>query len=63
MYENLMEEVVNPENYGKALKAVVSNKGAPGIDGITTGELSEHLEKHWPKIQGKLMTGTYSPAQ
>jgi RNA-directed DNA polymerase len=62
MYENLMEAVVNPENYGKALKAVVGNKGAPGIDGMTTGELSEHLEKHWPKIQGKLMTGTYVPS-
>jgi len=27
MYENLMEEVVSPENYGKALKAVMANKG------------------------------------
>jgi RNA-directed DNA polymerase len=62
MYENLMEEAVSPENYGKALKAVVSNKGAPGIDGMTTGELNEHLEKHWPKIRSKLMTGTYVPS-
>ena len=36
-----MEEVVSPKNYGKALKAVVANKGAPGIDGMTTKELSE----------------------
>jgi RNA-directed DNA polymerase len=62
MYENLMEEVVSPENYGKALKAVVANKGAPGIDGMTTKELSEHLERHWPKIRTKLMTGTYVPS-
>jgi len=57
-----MEEVVSPENYGKALKAVVANKGAPGIDGMTTKELSEHLERHWPKIRTKLMTGTYVPS-
>jgi group II intron reverse transcriptase/maturase len=62
MYENLMEEVVSPENYGKALKAVVGNKGAPGIDGMTTEELNGHLERHWPKIHSKLMEGSYVPA-
>jgi group II intron reverse transcriptase/maturase len=62
MYETLMEEVVSPENYGRALKAVVSNKGAPGIDGMTTEELEQHLLKHWPKIEAKLMSGTYTPS-
>jgi group II intron reverse transcriptase/maturase len=62
MYENLMEEVVSPENYGKALKAVVANKGAPGIDGMKTEELNGHLLKHWPKIHSKLMAGTYTPS-
>jgi group II intron reverse transcriptase/maturase len=62
MYENLMEEVVSPENYGKALRAVIANKGAPGIDGMKTEELTEHLRKHWPKIQAKLMAGTYTPS-
>jgi RNA-directed DNA polymerase len=62
MYENLMDEVVNPENYGKALRAVIANKGAPGIDGMRVEELNGHLLKHWPKIQAKLMTGTYVPS-
>jgi group II intron reverse transcriptase/maturase len=62
MYENLMEEVVSPENCGKALKAVVSNDGSPGIDGMTTKQLSGHLEKHWPKIEAKLMEGKYTPS-
>jgi len=57
-----MEEVVSPENYGKALRAVIANKGAPGIDGMKTEELNGHLLKHWPKIHGKLMTGTYTPS-
>jgi RNA-directed DNA polymerase len=62
MYENLMEEVVSPENYGKALRAVIANQGAPGIDGMKTEELNGHLLKHWPKIHGKLMAGTYTPS-
>jgi group II intron reverse transcriptase/maturase len=62
MYENLMAEVVSPENYGKALQAVIANQGAPGIDGMKTEELSGHLLKHWPKIQAKLMAGTYAPS-
>jgi RNA-directed DNA polymerase len=62
MYENLMEEVVSPENYGKALRAVIANDGAPGIDGMRTDELKGHLMQHWPKIQAKLMAGTYRPS-
>ena len=56
-----MEEVVGPESYGKALKAVIANQGAPGIDGMKTEEWNGHLLKHWPKIQAKLMAGTYVP--
>lgn len=57
-----MEEVVSPENYGKALRAVIANKGGPGIDGMRTEELNGHLLKHWPKIHGKLMEGSYVPS-
>jgi len=62
MYENLMEEVVSPENYRKALQAVIANDGAPGIDGMRPEELNGHLLKHWPKIHAKLMAGTYTPS-
>ena len=58
----MMEEAVSPENYGKALRAVVANDGAPGIDGMRTTELKGHLLKHWPKIQAKLLAGTYVPS-
>src|SRR5882724_9705041 len=62
MYEKLMEEVVSPENYGKALRAEIANQGAPGIDGLKTEELNGHLLKHWPKIHSKLMEGRYTPS-
>ena len=57
-----MEEVVSPESYGKALKAVEANDGSPGVDGMTTKELSGHLKEHWEKIQAKLMAGSYIPS-
>jgi RNA-directed DNA polymerase len=62
MYENLMETAVSPENYGKALRAVIANQGAPGMDGMTVEELNGHLLQHWPKIHGKWRAGTYVPS-
>jgi RNA-directed DNA polymerase len=62
MYENLMEEVVTDENCAAALMAVKRNKGAAGIDRMTTKELEGHLEAHWEKIRAKLLAGTYVPS-
>ena len=58
MYENLMEAVVSPENATRAWKAVKRNQGAPGIDGMTTEELRDHIRKHWETIRAKLLAGT-----
>ncbi len=57
-----MEEAVAPENYGKALRAVTRNDGAPGIDRMSAAELEKHLDIHWEKIRAKLRNGTYVPA-
>jgi RNA-directed DNA polymerase len=62
MYEKLMEQVVSPENYQRALGAVKRNQGAPGIDRMRTTELEEHLKKNWEKIRGKLLAGSYVPS-
>jgi len=59
--ENLMEEVVSRENLQRALKRVVSNKGAPGIDGMTVGDLRIFLKDHWLTIKEKLLKGHYLP--
>jgi RNA-directed DNA polymerase len=61
MYENLMDEAVTEENRQRALKAVTQNKGASGIDRMTTNELESHLQTHWEKIRAKLLDGTYVP--
>jgi RNA-directed DNA polymerase len=62
MYEELMEQVVRPENATAAWKAVKRNKGAPGIDGMTVEQLRDHVRQHWESIRAKLLAGTYVPS-
>jgi RNA-directed DNA polymerase len=59
--ERLMEEVVRPENLKQALRRVRSNKGSPGIDGMTVDELPGYLAKHWTVLRDQLLSGTYEP--
>jgi RNA-directed DNA polymerase len=57
----LMEEVVEGANLRRALKRVRSNKGSPGVDGMTTRELSAYLKEAWPGLKEELLAGTYRP--
>ena len=59
--EDLMEEVVEEENVKKALRRVRSNRGSPGVDGMTVRELPDHLREHGSEIRGQLLAGTYTP--
>jgi RNA-directed DNA polymerase len=58
----LLEEVLRHENLIAALHRVQSNKGAPGVDGMTVKELSPYLKTNWPRIREELLSGTYEPA-
>jgi hypothetical protein len=58
----LMEKILSDENAQAALRAVEGNAGAAGIDGMGTKQLRTHLEKHWTRIRGKLLEGTYAPS-
>jgi group II intron reverse transcriptase/maturase len=60
-HERLMELVVERENCRKALKRVRQNKGSPGVDGMTVGDLPTHLAENWVGIREQLLTGTYQP--
>jgi RNA-directed DNA polymerase len=57
----LMEEVLRRENLIKALRRVRSNKGAPGVDGMTVEQLTPYLKEHWARIREELFEGTYEP--
>jgi group II intron reverse transcriptase/maturase len=62
MYEALMELVVTDENCRLALKAVNRNKGAAGIDRMTTAQPEPHFEASWWILKDKLLKGTYVPS-
>jgi RNA-directed DNA polymerase len=59
--ERLMEEIVGRPNMMKAYNRVVSNKGAAGVDCMTTGQLKGYLQAEWPRIREELLNGTYQP--
>lgn len=56
-----MELVVERQNCLSALKRVKANKGSPGIDGMTVGELSAYLKANWLSIREDLLAGRYRP--
>jgi RNA-directed DNA polymerase len=59
--EWLMEEICERENLKKALKRVRSNRGSPGVDGMTVDELPGYLREHWPTLRDQLRSGAYVP--
>lgn len=59
--DRLMEEVCERENLKAALERVKANKGSPGVDGMTIGEIQDYLKQHWPAIREQLLNGTYEP--
>ena len=57
----LMEEICQRSNLVPALKRVMQNQGAPGVDGMTTQALPDYLKVHWLEIKERLLQGRYSP--
>jgi group II intron reverse transcriptase/maturase len=58
----LWEQMLSPENLGRALRRVRANRGAPGVDGMTTEELVPWLREHWAGVRQALDAGTYRPS-
>lgn len=56
-----IEWVVDDDNIQEAIKAVTRNKGAPGVDGVTTEEIAGVMQKQWPKIKQEILDGKYRP--
>ena len=59
--ERLIEEVCDRGNLVRAWKRVRSNKGSPGVDGMTIEDAKAYLREHWPNIRSQLLLGTYQP--
>ncbi|HKT53145.1 MAG TPA: group II intron reverse transcriptase/maturase [Caulobacteraceae bacterium] len=58
----LLEAILSRENMMAALRRVMANKGAAGIDGMPVEELRRHLATNWPRIKEELLAGRYRPA-
>jgi RNA-directed DNA polymerase len=45
----------------RAIRRVIKNKGAPGVDGMTVRKIKRYLKRHWTEIETALLDGTYRP--
>ena len=59
--DTLMERVLAPANLRRAYKRVVSNKGAPGADGMTVADLAGYVKQYWSTLKARLLAGEYHP--
>jgi group II intron reverse transcriptase/maturase len=59
--ENLLERILDPINLGWAVDKVVSNKGAPGIDGMTVEELRSYIKDQRKELVDSILNGEYEP--
>jgi RNA-directed DNA polymerase len=58
--DRLMEAICDFENVETAARAVMRNKGAPGVDGMTVKQLPDALEQRWPQICARAGRGALS---
>ena len=61
MTEELLDAVLASDNLARAWKRVKSNKGAPGVDGVTIEDWPAHARAHWPTQREQIKTGRYTP--
>ena len=55
----LIDQILSRDNLLLAHKKVVSNKGAPGIDGMTVEKLLAYCQSNWAGIRKQIANGTY----
>lgn len=60
-YHDLMKAVIDDDNIDMALKRVVGNRGAPGVDGMTVFELEPWLKNNREEFKDMLESGRYVP--
>jgi RNA-directed DNA polymerase len=56
-----MEQVCDPKNLIRAYRRVRSNKGKPGVDGMTVRALADWLRGNHQMLMASLLDGTYQP--
>ncbi len=57
----LMSRVVERANMQLAYRRVMSNRGAPGVDGMRCEDLKAWLQVNWGRVKQELLEGRYRP--
>lgn len=60
--KQLMEQVVSRANMDRAWLRVKSNRGAPGVDGVTIADYPAIARATWPSVKTALLEGRYVPS-
>jgi RNA-directed DNA polymerase len=58
---NLMDQICDPTNLVRAYRRVRSNKGKPGVDGMTVHDLADWLRENHRALTASLTDGSYRP--
>lgn len=59
----LLEEILDRENLNKAYKHVKTNKGAPGVDGVTIDEAYNYIAQNKEKLLQQIRKRKYNHNQ
>ena len=60
-WHSLIDKVYKAENLYSAYREVAANRGAPGVDNITTEDFTAALVKNLDKLEQQLRDGSYRP--
>jgi len=60
-FSTMLEEILDYRNVQKAMKQVISNHGAGGMDNMQTDELRVYLEANWALLKQSILEGNYRP--
>ena len=58
--ENLLKQILHPNNLNQAYLQVKRNKGA-AVDGMTINELGHYLKENGEEIKDQIRTRSYQP--
>ena len=59
---SLMEAILDGDNLRQAWKRVRSNKGSPGMDGMSVADFPAFAREQMPRVKGWIREGRYKPA-
>ena len=60
--DHLLELITRKNNLNAAMKQVIRNKGACGVDGMKVNELAPYLQLHEDELIRQIQSGAYKPS-